>query len=68
MWLLQWVASEQGTPTRRDAAGMTNKLALIIGLIIVSIFAADLFYFGWNLHLFLGRKMVEFIEYLAFWR
>lgn len=47
---------------------MTNKLAVILALLVVGVFCADLFYFGWDLHIFLGRKLADFIEYVAFWR
>lgn len=47
---------------------MTNRLALFLALVIIGILAADLLYFGWDLHLFLGRKLADLIEYMAFWR
>ncbi|WP_380052719.1 hypothetical protein ACFE33_09595 [Falsihalocynthiibacter sp. SS001] len=47
---------------------MTNKLALYLGGIIIAIFAADFFYFHWGLPVILGTKLVDLIEYLAFWR
>ncbi|SHE34589.1 hypothetical protein SAMN05444273_101159 [Litoreibacter ascidiaceicola] len=47
---------------------MTNKIAIVLGLLIVGIFAADLFVFGWDLHIFLGKKLMVLTEYMAFWR
>ena len=47
---------------------MTNRLAIFLALIVICVIAADLLYFGWDLHIFLGRKFMELIEYLAFWR
>lgn len=47
---------------------MTNKIAIALALLIGSIIAADLLVFGWNLHIFLGRKLIDLTEYLAFWR
>lgn len=47
---------------------MTNKLAIALALVIAVILALDWFVFGWDLHVFLGRKGVDLIEYLAFWR
>ena len=47
---------------------MTNQLALILGFILVAIIAADLLVFGWDLHIFLGRKLDSLIEWMAFWR
>jgi len=47
---------------------MTNRLAIILGLIIVAAIAFDAIRFdGANL-LFLGKKFAELIEWLAFWR
>ncbi|MFV2034329.1 MAG: hypothetical protein ACC631_04340 [Halocynthiibacter sp.] len=47
---------------------MTNRIALVLALIILAVVAADLLVFGWNLHIFLGKKLLVFSEYLAFWR
>ena len=47
---------------------MTNKLALIFGLIIIAIFLADHYYFYWNLPVMLGKKLAILTEYIAFWR
>ncbi|MFD0978697.1 hypothetical protein [Tropicimonas aquimaris] len=38
---------------------LTLLLALAIGTNAV---------FGWNLHIFLGRKFADAVEWLAFWR
>ena len=47
---------------------MTDKIALVLVLLIAAILAADLLVFGWDLHVFLGRKLMELTEYIAFWR
>lgn len=46
---------------------MTNKLAIWLGALIVIFFATDLF-FDWGATLFLLRKFIDLITYLAFWR
>lgn len=46
---------------------MTNKIAVALGLALVALFALS-FYLGWDLHIFLGRKFADLIEYIAFWR
>lgn len=46
---------------------MTNRMALIIGLIIVALLIIN-FAFGLNIHIFLGRKFIELTHWLAFWR
>lgn len=47
---------------------MTNKIAIFLGLVILSVIALDFLVFHWDLHIFVGRKLVELIEVLAFWR
>lgn len=46
---------------------MTNSIAIGLGLAILAVVAANLA-FGWELHIFLGRKLVAVIEWMAFWR
>ena len=47
---------------------MTNQLALILGLVIVTCLAIDAYSFGWDNTLFLSRKLLDLIEWLKFWR
>ncbi|WP_374636680.1 hypothetical protein [Paracoccus sp. (in: a-proteobacteria)] len=47
---------------------MTNRIALILGLLIVALFLADALVLHWNLPIFLGKKFAGLIEYLSFWR
>lgn len=47
---------------------MTNKIALGLALLLVAVFAVDAFAFGGGLPVFLGRKGIEFLDWLAFWR
>lgn len=47
---------------------MTNKIAIFLGLLIVAGLIWD---FGWNdqaASVFMARKTVDLIEWLAFWR
>jgi hypothetical protein len=46
---------------------MTNRLAIILGLILLVIVIANAV-FGWQLHIALGRRGAQLIEYMAFWR
>lgn len=46
---------------------MTNKIAIALGLAIIALFVLSAI-LGWDIHIFLGRKLGELIEYLAFWR
>jgi hypothetical protein len=47
---------------------MTTRLTLILALLIAAFFALDHFVLNWNSGVFLGKKMLELINYLAFWR
>lgn len=47
---------------------MTNQIALVLGLLILAIFAADALFFSGHLPVFLGKQFASIIEYLSFWR
>lgn len=47
---------------------LTNRLALILGLLIAAALAADNFLNDGNALLFLLRKFLDMVEWLAFWR
>ena len=47
---------------------MTNRIALTLGILIVLTIALDVLIFGSEHLVFLGKKMADLIEWLAFWR
>lgn len=47
---------------------MDNRTALILGVLVVGFFAADLMFLDWNAHLFVGKKFVVLVDKMAFWR
>jgi len=47
---------------------MTNTLAIGLGALILGFLAIDFAVFEMANSLFLGRKFVDLIEWLAFWR
>jgi hypothetical protein len=47
---------------------MTNRIALGLGVTLLGLFCLDAFAFDWTASLFLGSKLVDFIDYIAFWR
>lgn len=47
---------------------MTNKIALGLGLTLLALIGVDLFFYGPQNLVFLGKKLFELIEWLAFWR
>jgi len=47
---------------------MTNRIAIGLAIVIAGVFAVDAWAFGGTLPVFLGRKGLEFLEWIAFWR
>ncbi|MBC7138307.1 MAG: hypothetical protein H5U17_06070 [Defluviimonas sp.] len=47
---------------------MTDRIAIALGALIVLAFLVDALAFGGSLPVFLGIKLANLIEYLAFWR
>ncbi len=47
---------------------MTNRLAIILGLILIIAITVDVMMYGSEHVIFLGKKLFELIEWIAFWR
>ena len=47
---------------------MTNRIALVLGALIVLLVLVDVLLFGTDHLVFLGKKLFELIEWLSFWR
>ncbi len=47
---------------------MTNSLAIWLVLIILAAFGVDYVLFDFSASIFLGRKGVDLLQWLAFWR
>lgn len=47
---------------------MTNRIAFVLGLIIIGAIVVDYVYYGTEHIVFLAKKMTDLIEWLAFWR
>ena len=47
---------------------MTNKIAIGLALVFAAIFVVDAYAFEGALPVFLGKKLFEFLDWLAFWR
>jgi hypothetical protein len=47
---------------------MTNRIAIVLGLIIVGAILLDVFLYGSEHLVFLGKKFAELVEWIAFWR
>jgi len=47
---------------------MTNSIAIVLGLVILGALALDYAMFGFDHLIFLAKKMLALIEWMAFWR
>ena len=47
---------------------MTNQIALVLGLLILAALGFDNFWLDGSNTLFLARKFVDMLEWIAFWR
>lgn len=47
---------------------MTNSLAVILGVLILTALALDYSVFGSDHLIFLGKKLFVLLDWLAFWR
>ncbi len=47
---------------------MTNQLALVLAIMVCAFFGADYILMDGAISLFLAKKMMELIEWIAFWR
>ena len=47
---------------------MTIRLAIIIALLIAGFFVSDHYVLGLNAFVFLAKKMIELMNYVAIWR
>ena len=47
---------------------MTNRIAFVLGLLIVGALVVDYIFYGTEHSVFLGKKLTDLIEWLAFWR
>lgn len=48
--------------------GMTNRLALILFVLLALAFLGDFTLNGGDASLFLAKELYEFLDWLAFWR
>ncbi|MFL4471466.1 hypothetical protein ACERZ8_16880 [Tateyamaria armeniaca] len=47
---------------------MTNRGAVILGLLIIGAIALDVMIYGSEHLVFLGKKFTDMLEWMAFWR
>lgn len=47
---------------------MTNSVALVLGVLVVGGIALDVYLFGLDHAVFLGKKLADLIHWMAFWR
>ncbi|MBO9430057.1 hypothetical protein [Sulfitobacter sp. R18_1] len=47
---------------------MTNPIAIVLALVIAVAMMIDLYVYGADHMVYLGKKLFELIEWMAFWR
>jgi hypothetical protein len=47
---------------------MTNRIAAVLGLILLGLLLADVLVFGSEHIVFLAKKLLDLIDWMAFWR
>lgn len=47
---------------------MTDRIAISLGILLISLIVLDVMLFGTEHLVFLGKKLFDLIEWLAFWR
>lgn len=47
---------------------MTNRIAIVLGLLLAAAIAIDYVLFGNQHFIFLAKKLANLIEWMAFWR
>lgn len=47
---------------------MTNRSAFILALLIIGAISIDVYLYGSQHVIFLGKKLTDLIEWIAFWR
>ena len=47
---------------------MTNRIAAFLGLILLGLLLADVLVFGSEHIVFLAKKLLDLIDWMAFWR
>jgi hypothetical protein len=51
-----------------ENAKMTNPIASVLALFLCGAVVVDIIYFGDEHMIYLGKKLFELIEWIAFWR
>ncbi|MCU9849699.1 hypothetical protein OEZ60_16995 [Defluviimonas sp. WL0024] len=47
---------------------MTNRIAIVLAALVAAFFLVDHFWLNLGAPLFLGRKLLDLVEFLAIWR
>ncbi|APG47144.1 Glyceraldehyde-3-phosphate dehydrogenase [Phaeobacter inhibens] len=50
------------------AGPMTNRIAIILALLIITAVAIDIWIYGQVHMVFLGKRLFELLDWIAFWR
>ncbi|WP_169640686.1 hypothetical protein [Roseobacter ponti] len=47
---------------------MTNRIAIVLGAVLIALILVDVLFFSAGGIVFLGRRLLDLIDWLAFWR
>ncbi|WP_295314738.1 hypothetical protein [Roseobacter sp.] len=47
---------------------MTNRIAIVLGAVLIALILLDVLFFSAAGIVFTGRRMLDLIDWLAFWR
>ena len=47
---------------------MTNRLAIVLGLLLIVMIVGDIAVYGDDHMIFLSKKLFDLVEWVAFWR
>ena len=62
MWLARWGGSSS------NGGVVTDRIALVLGLLIVGLVGLDVFLNDGASLIFLARKLLSLMDYLRFWK
>ena len=47
---------------------MTNRIAIVLGLLLICVVVMDVMFYGTEHIVFLSKKLIDLIDWVAFWR
>lgn len=51
-----------------ERPSVTNRIAIVLGAVLIALILVDVLFFSAGGIVFLGRRLLDLIDWLAFWR